>query len=272
MNERVCARIHTFAVTNESRLHHYEIQVDNSCIETIDESVILLTSGREVFDVRLLAIPGGRPRPSLIRVTPGPGENGSFFTISIYVTSRRLTAIIQRLAISVSGAAAATAGILPSTILGYKDRIDSSRQSSAWAQRQAGLIAPTRYFASSQPRHPGEVLDPSWLNLIAGRLLCVDCFEGLAEFVGERVGDGDGVPPGLDLDGPVAAGGLDEFPDGPAGPVLDPAADRESGEDDRQAGFDRVAQAVADGPACRSLLAILKERSRSGRAGGRRRG
>ena len=116
VNEKVCARIHTFAVTNESRLHHYEIQVDDNCIETIDESVIMLTSGREVFDVRLIAIPGGRPRPSLIRVTSGPGENGSFFTISIYVTSRRLAAAIQRLAISVSGAAAATAGILPSTV------------------------------------------------------------------------------------------------------------------------------------------------------------
>lgn len=115
-SETVHARIHTFAVTNESRLHHYEIQVDDSCLETIDGSAILPTFGKEVFDIQLLAIPGGRPRPSLIRVGPGQGENGSFFTISIYVIPRRLAATIQRLAISLSGAAAATAGILPSTV------------------------------------------------------------------------------------------------------------------------------------------------------------
>jgi hypothetical protein len=32
----------------------------------------------------------------------------------------------------------------------------------------------------------------------------VDCFYGLAQFVGERVGGGDDVRPGLDLDGPIA--------------------------------------------------------------------
>jgi hypothetical protein len=115
-NEMVRARIHTFAVTNESRLHHYEIQVDDRSIEFIDRSVIIPTFGREVFDVRLLPIPGGRPRPSLIRVASGPGENGSFFTISIHVIPRRLAVTIQRLAISISGAAAATAGILPSSV------------------------------------------------------------------------------------------------------------------------------------------------------------
>lgn len=115
-NEMIRARIHTFAITNESRLHNYKIQVDDSSIETIDDPVISLTFGREVFDVRLLAISSSRPRPSQIRVEPGPGENGSFFTISIHVTPRRLAATIRRLAISVSGAAAATAGILPSTI------------------------------------------------------------------------------------------------------------------------------------------------------------
>ena len=43
-----------------------------------------------------------------------------------------------------------------------------------------------------------------------------------------------------DLDGAVAAGGLDELADGPAGLVFDPAADRERGEDDGQVRFDRV--------------------------------
>jgi Ethanolamine utilization protein EutJ (predicted chaperonin) len=53
---------------------------------------------------------------SLIRVEPGPGENGSFFTLSINIVRRRLVALTQRLAIAISGAAAATAGILPSTV------------------------------------------------------------------------------------------------------------------------------------------------------------
>jgi hypothetical protein len=112
----VRARIHTFAITNESRLHHYELRVDDSAIETIDGSAISLTFGREVFDVRLLALPSDRTRPSRIIVEPGPGENGSSFTISIYIARRRLAAAMQRLAIAVSGAAAATAGILPSTV------------------------------------------------------------------------------------------------------------------------------------------------------------
>ena len=72
--------------------------------------------------------------------------------------------------------------------------------------------------------------------------------EGLAQVVGEGVGGGDGVRPGLDLDGAVAAGGLDEFADGPAGLVLDPAADSQGGERDSQVRFDRVPLALADQP------------------------
>jgi len=45
----------------------------------------------------------------------------------------------------------------------------------------------------------------------------VDGVEGLAEVVGQRVGGGDRVLSGLDPDDAVAAGGLDEFPDRPAG-------------------------------------------------------
>jgi hypothetical protein len=40
-----------------------------------------------------------------------------------------------------------------------------------------------------------------------------DGVEGLAEIVGERVVGGDGLPPGLDLDGAAVAGCLDEFSD-----------------------------------------------------------
>ena len=110
------ARIQTYAITNESRLHHYELRVDDSAIQAVDGPAISLTFGREVFDVQLLAFPSNRQRPSLIRVEPGQGENASFFTISVLIMPRRLAAGMQRLAIAASGAAAAVAGILPSSI------------------------------------------------------------------------------------------------------------------------------------------------------------
>ena len=66
----------------------------------------------------------------------------------------------------------------------------------------------------------------------------VDAVEGVAEVIGQRVGCGDGVVAGLDLDGPAAAGGADEFPDRPARLRFDPAADREGGEHDGQVGFE----------------------------------
>jgi hypothetical protein len=50
-----------------------------------------------------------------------------------------------------------------------------------------------------------------------------DGVECLSEVVGDGVGGGDRLLPGLDLDGAVAAGRLDELPDGPAGLRLDPA-------------------------------------------------
>jgi hypothetical protein len=48
--------------------------------------------------------------------------------------------------------------------------------------------------------------------------MAVHTVEGLVEVVGQSVGGGDGVPVGLDLDG--AAGGADELPDRPTGPVF----------------------------------------------------
>jgi len=110
------ARIHTYAVSTESRLHHYELRVDDSAIDAVDGPTISLTYGREIFDLRLAALPTSRQRPSLIRIEPGQGENASFFTISITIAPRRLATAIQRLAIAMSGAAAATAGILPTSV------------------------------------------------------------------------------------------------------------------------------------------------------------
>ena len=49
--------------------------------------------------------------------------------------------------------------------------------------------------------------------------ISVDPAEDFVEFAGQRVGGGEDVVSGLDLDGAVAAGGADEFLDGPAGLV-----------------------------------------------------
>ena len=53
---------------------------------------------------------------------------------------------------------------------------------------------------------------------------------------------------GADLDRPVATVCADEFPDGPAGALLDEPGDGQGGEDDRQVSLDGVALAVVDGP------------------------
>jgi hypothetical protein len=54
--------------------------------------------------------------------------------------------------------------------------------------------------------------------------------------------------------GAVTAGCLDEPADGPAGLMLDPPADGQGGEHDREVGFDRVALAVVDGPGLQVAL------------------
>ena len=71
---------------------------------------------------------------------------------------------------------------------------------------------------------------------------------------GQGVGGGDDVVAGLDLDGAVAAGGVDELADRPAGLVLDPAADGQGGEHDGQVGFDGVALVVVDRPGLQVVL------------------
>ena len=58
--------------------------------------------------------------------------------------------------------------------------------------------------------------------------------EGFAEVVGYGVGGGEGSLSGADRDCAVAAPGTDEFLDAPAWLVLDPVADRQSGEHDAQ--------------------------------------
>jgi len=101
-------------------------------------------------------------------------------------------------------------------------------------------------------RHPPLLQDLrapyhlTWLTLaqLAG---LVDRFECGSEIVGERVGGGDELWAGLDLDRTVAAGRLDELPDRPSGCRLDPAGDGERGEDDRQVGLDGVALVVVNG-------------------------
>jgi len=76
----------------------------------------------------------------------------------------------------------------------------------------------------------------------------VNAAEDVAQVGGQGAGADDGVGASLDLYGPVTAGGADELPDRPAGAVLDPGADGEGGEHDRQVGLDRVALAVVNRP------------------------
>jgi hypothetical protein len=90
-----------------------------------------------------------------------------------------------------------------------------------------------------------EPMSPRLVQLIRSGIV-VDAAEGLVEVSAQRVGCGDLLVSGLDLDGAVAAGSADEIPDGPAAPVLDPAADGQGGE--------LVALVVVDRPACRSCL------------------
>jgi hypothetical protein len=82
----------------------------------------------------------------------------------------------------------------------------------------------------------------------------LDEVEGVAEVGRERVLGGDGVLAGADLDRAVAAGGADEFLDGPAGAGLDEAGDGEGGEHDGQVGVDGLALAVVDGPGPQVVL------------------
>ena len=81
----------------------------------------------------------------------------------------------------------------------------------------------------------------------------MDLVEGFSEVGGRGVGGDDGVRAGLDLDGAVAAGGLDELANGSVGLVLDPAADRQCREHDgqvpgRSLGIDRDIRSDVVGP------------------------
>jgi hypothetical protein len=94
----------------------------------------------------------------------------------------------------------------------------------------------------------GALRDLSWAILVRKLAAAIDGVEGLAKVFGKGVDGGDGLLSGLDLDRSVAAGCLDEFPDRPAGPCLNPPADGQGGEHDRQMGLDGIALAVVNRP------------------------
>jgi len=107
----------------------------------------------------------------------------------------------------------------------------------------------------------------TWLNLVRKSAGLVDGVEGLAEVVGDGVGGGDDVLAGLDLDLAVAAGGLDELPDRPAGLRLGPPAESERGEHDRQVGlrWSHACSGKSAGPAgpiltCGTIFRFAKAR------------
>ncbi len=108
------ARIHTLAITKESRLHQYEIRVDGTLLEVISDPEISVAFGREFFDLRFTTLSTDRTRLTRIRLAPGTGENGSFFVVPLEIITRKVGLMIRRSAIAISGAAAATAGVLPS--------------------------------------------------------------------------------------------------------------------------------------------------------------
>jgi uncharacterized protein YndB with AHSA1/START domain len=94
----------------------------------------------------------------------------------------------------------------------------------AWMPAEVGRQRPGHPWRwELEPAGPSRTrvtctYDPSWLRLVRISAAAGNGFEGLSEVVGEGVGGGDGLSSGLDLDGAVAAGGLDEPADGPSGP------------------------------------------------------
>src|SRR5271166_4607512 len=94
---------------------------------------------------------------------------------------------------------------------------------------------------------------PDFYQASAHLFRLLDEGEGVAEVGREWVFGGEGVVAGADLDGAVAAGGSDEFLDGPAGAVLDEPGDGEGGEDG-QVGLGGVALAVVDRPGPQIVL------------------
>jgi hypothetical protein len=109
----VTARIHSYATSKESRLHQYEMRVDSNAIEAVDGNDISVAFGKELFDLRFLILPSERMHPTRIRLAAGPSENGAFFAIPIEVMNRRFGTAMRRSSVAISGAAAATAGVLP---------------------------------------------------------------------------------------------------------------------------------------------------------------
>lgn len=78
--------------------------------------------------------------------------------------------------------------------------------------------------------------DLSWLKLVPR--WPADLVERCADVFGYGLFCGEGVVAGVDLDGAVAAEGLDESADGPAGEVLDALGHGEGGEHDGEVGVD----------------------------------
>ena len=87
--------------------------------------------------------------------------------------------------------------------------------------RNVGYAAATIRLDPAWALAPGaslHSLKPELAQLVRSGIV-VDAAEGLVDVSGQRVGGGDLLVSGLDLDGAVAAGGADEFPDGPPAPA-----------------------------------------------------
>jgi len=111
-----------------------------------------------------------------------------------------------------------------------------------------------RYISGPQRAQALKWAQPSLGRKSAGRWMALTAWRRSSA----REARGDDLAYGLDLDRAVATGGLDRFPDRPAGSRFNPPADRQGGEHDREAGFGQVALAVADGRTCRLVLDVRK--------------
>jgi hypothetical protein len=95
---------------------------------------------------------------------------------------------------------------------GVLNRLASRRQAADKVRRRDPDGSMVVYAGQRANEIAVDARGLSWAKLVRKSVGAVDGVEGLAEVAGDGVGGGDGLPSGADLDGAVAAGGLDEFP------------------------------------------------------------
>src|SRR5215211_9142682 len=103
------------------------------------------------------------------------------------------------------------------------------------------------FSACRRQWHDACQTDLTWLNLVSSGCV-LDGADGGSGVIVEGCSGVEDVVAGLDGDAAVAAQGLHEFPDRPAGLAFEPVADGEGGNHDGEVGLDGVAFVVVDRP------------------------